>query len=1078
MKCLVEARFPVDSKLTSIGGAQAQWRVVVCISCSNFESMEASTENVALLRGLFANTLAIDNQARKAAEQQLSSNFMSMQPVTGFPKVLLMLISQLSGPQASPEDVAIRQSASIFFKNFVKKRWELSKGVNAAGQEELFYPNQNDLEEDEVMPIGAEDREVVKSTLVELLCTTPVEVQKQLAEGMTIVAAQDFPHHWPTLLPQLVEKLKTSDFFVIKGVMLTANSIMKRFRHVYKTDALYAELIVCLQGFQEPLLRTFEATVAAVGSCGDKKESLRVLLDTLRLMARIFFSLNWQDLPEYFEDNMRLWMGEFAKLLEYANPLMVDRDEESEPGPTESLQTAIIENVELYVMKYEDEFKDYLPTFTQLVWKLLLDVQMQPKYDNLATSSIKFLTSVSSKRLNAALFTDQVLQEVIQHIVVKNLTAREADEELFEDNPTDYIRKDMEGSDQDTRRRCAIELVRSLLRYFGPKVSELCTAYIGGMLEEYSKTLDWHAKDSALHLFLACAVTNVSATELNPMIKVQDIFTSHILPEIQDPTDVNSRPIVKAGAIKLVCIFRTHLPLEFLLQILPYVINHLKSSAVVIQTYAAMCIERFLMIKDKVPAAAGIGNGDSAAAQVSVSRIKKEHIVGHAQAMMAELFVVLENPELPENDYVMKCIMRLLVVLGSEIVPLTELVLSKLTVIFERVAKKPVNPHYNHYLFECYAVFIKSCCLDSTGGPEVVSGACDKFEAMLFPPFQIVLSEDVEEFTPYVFQLLAQLLSYRPGQGLSQPYQVLFPPILSPELWERKGNVPALTDLLIAYIKRGAEYVVSTNSLQGVLGVFQKLLSSRSSDQYASKVIDAVFLHVPQNDISQYIPTILNLLLRCLQDTMKNSRVGAAAKTGCTRRFFHSMCVYSSVFGGKAMIDFGLENIERGLISTLAAQVLEPQSKTFAAQCSGVELRRMIVGGSRMLSESEVISNSPELWGKLACILLKIAGQCDKKSMGAAAQAGTSVLSMIESEHDAAESREFDSTYSRLTNSIIPGHEPTPEMQQGAAFFITSLQGMCQSRPGTYLNLLQSILSPEDGQILQQLLQKQGVQLV
>ena len=103
------------------------------------------------------------------------------------------------------------------------------------------------------MPIGAEDREVVKSTLVELLCTTPLEVQKQLAEGMTIVAAQDFPHHWPTLLPQLVEKLKTSDFNVIKGVMLTANSIMKRFRHVYKTDALYAELIVCLQGFQEPL---------------------------------------------------------------------------------------------------------------------------------------------------------------------------------------------------------------------------------------------------------------------------------------------------------------------------------------------------------------------------------------------------------------------------------------------------------------------------------------------------------------------------------------------------------------------------------------------------------------------------------------------------------------------------------------------------------------------------------------------------------------------------------------------------------------------------------------------------------
>ena len=384
------------------------------------------------------------------------------------------------------------------------------------------------------------------------------------------------------------------------------------------------------------------------------------------------------------------------------------------------------------------------------------------------------------------------------------------------------------------------------MKFFGPKVSELCTAYIGGMLEQYSKTMDWHAKDSALHLFLACAVTNTSASELNPLIKVQDIFTSHILPEIQDPNDVNSRPMVKAGAIKLVCIFRTHLPLEFLLQILPYAINHLKSSAVVIQTYAAMCIERFLMIKDKVPAAGGNERGNGAAPpQVSVSRIKKEHIVGHAQAMMAELFTVLENPNLPENDYVMKCIMRLLVTLGTEIVPLTELVLSKLTVIFERVAKKPINPHYNHYLFECYAVFIKSCCLDSTGGPDVVSGACDKFEAMLFPPFQTVLSEDVDEFSPYVFQLLAQLLSYRPGQGLSQPYQILFAPILSPKVWETKGNVPALTELLVAYINRGAEYIVSTNSLQGVLESFKSccLVAPQTSTPARSLMLYSCMYH-------------------------------------------------------------------------------------------------------------------------------------------------------------------------------------------------------------------------------------------
>jgi len=246
---------------------------------------------------------------------------------------------------------------------------------------------------------------------------------------------------------------------------------------------------------------------------------------------------------------------------------------------------------------------------------------------------------------------------------------------------------------------------------------------------------------------------------------------------------------------------------------------------------------------------------------------------------------------------------------------------------------------------------------------------------------------------------------------------------------------------------------------------------------YASKVIDAIFMNISMNDLTQYVPTILNLLLRCLQDTMKNTRVGAAAKTGGVRRFFHTLCVYSSTFGGKALIDGGLENIERGLIGNLVGQVIEPQAANFVNQCSGLELRRMLVGGSRMLTESEAVGGNQQVWGKLASAMLTIAIASDKKSIGAAGAVGTTAITMMEGGNE-AEDRVFDSTYSRLTNSVIPGPNPTPEMQMGAALFIKSLQGLCQSRPGVYLPVLQGVLSPEQGQALQELLQKQGVQLV
>ena len=128
------------------------------------------------------------------------------------------------------------------------------------------------------------------------------------------------------------------------------------------------------------------------------------------------------------------------------------------PGPIERLQANIIENLSLYASKYEEEFAPYLGKFTQLIWQMLLSVPSQPKYDALATNGILFLTSVCNKEMNKSLFTEAILQQIIEQIVVKNLTATDDDQELFEMNASDYIRKDMEGSDQNTRRRCAMEL--------------------------------------------------------------------------------------------------------------------------------------------------------------------------------------------------------------------------------------------------------------------------------------------------------------------------------------------------------------------------------------------------------------------------------------------------------------------------------------------------------------------------------------------------------------------------------------------------------------------------------------------
>ena len=89
-------------------------------------------------------------------------------------------------------------------------------------------------------------------------------------------------------------------------------------------------------------------------------------------------------------------------------------------------------------------------------------------------------------------------------------------------------------------------------------------AYITHMLEQYRSTMNWKAKDAALHLVLAVAVmstsANMGAGELNPNVNLLEIFNSHVLPEIHD-LDVNARPIVKVLPCTLHLPF-THRPIH------------------------------------------------------------------------------------------------------------------------------------------------------------------------------------------------------------------------------------------------------------------------------------------------------------------------------------------------------------------------------------------------------------------------------------------------------------------------------------------------------------------------------------
>ncbi len=269
------------------------------------------------LRQFLAQSLSPDARTRQNAERSL----LAAQSSPGHALAVLRIVNSVGSTSGGDGGLPVRQAAAVHFKNMVKKGWA---------------PSADDDQVDDARryTVPECDRQLIKENLVALMCTVPPQLQSQCSESIALISASDFPAKWENLLPDLIAKFTDPNSDVLNGVLLTANSILKRFRYVQRSDALYADILYVLQRLQEPLTQLCASITLQLDNAqlATNATELTACLSALRSINRIFYSLNYQDLPEYFEDHMGEWMEGFAKLLQYKNPILVDEDEEMQPG--------------------------------------------------------------------------------------------------------------------------------------------------------------------------------------------------------------------------------------------------------------------------------------------------------------------------------------------------------------------------------------------------------------------------------------------------------------------------------------------------------------------------------------------------------------------------------------------------------------------------------------------------------------------------------------------------------------------------------------------------------------------------
>ncbi|BES95153.1 CAS/CSE protein, C-terminus [Nesidiocoris tenuis] len=854
--------------------------------------MDITEENLKILSNYLRQTLDPNPDVRRPSEKFLES----VEANKNYPLLLLNLINQQS------DDLTIKVAGAVTFKNYVKRNWPLT--------------------DDGVDKIHPEDREQIKELIVNIMLVSPPAVQKQLSDAINIIGKSDFPRKWPNLLSNMISKFQTGDFHVINGVLHTAHSIFKRYRYEFKSQELWEEIKFVLDEFTKPFTELFTATVGLITTHAANPQALKVIYSSLLLILKVFYSLNFQDLPEFFEDNIKLWMDLKHQLL-IADVKGLESDSESEPGIIEELKAQIIANVQLYAQKYDEEFRPYLPGFVTDIWNLLVTTGLQTKYDAMVSGALQYLSTVAQRDHYKYLFENpEVLSGICENVIIPNIHFREMDEELFEDNPEEYIRRDIEGSDIETRRRAACDLVKILAIHFDEQVSKIFSQYVQRMLEEYRASEDkWRQKDTALYIVTCLAergsTNKHGVTKTCSMVNLADFANMSIFPELAK--DANTSPVIKADCIKYIIKFRSVLPPEMLQQSLPALIQHCSAKATVVHTYAALALEKLMIVRCN-----------------DVLIINKTILTPLAPNLLKGLFGIFDFPGSEENEYVMKAIMRSFSILDDAVLPFLGGMLPVLTQKLIAASKNPKKPHFNHYLFETLVLCIKIVCARNPGN-------VSSFEEALFPVFQVILQQDVQEFVPYVMQLLSMMLEFHPD--ISGPYLGLYPCLLSPGIWERTGNIKGLCRLIRSYIKKANEAQFKDQiKLPAILGIFQKLISMKSNDHEGFTLVQTMMIYCPHELLEPYIKQIFLLLFQRLTSSKTTKYIK------CLLVFF---CFFILRYGATEFIEL-VDSIQPMMFGMILEKLFIPDTQ----KIDGVMERKIAATGlSKLLCEGKQLKD-------------------------------------------------------------------------------------------------------------------------
>ncbi|XP_057468162.1 exportin-2-like [Actinidia eriantha] len=280
--------------------------------------------------------------------------------------------------------------------------------------------------------------------------------------------------------------------------------------------------------------------------------------------------------------------------------------------------------------------------------------------------------------------------------------------------------------------------------------------------------------------------------------------------------------------------------------------------------------------------------------------------------------------------------------------------------------------------------------------------------------------------------------------------------LLLPDSWKKSGNVPALVRLLQAFLQKAPHELNQEGRLTQVLGIFNKLVTSPSTDEQGFYVLNTVVENLGYDVIAPHMVHIWAALFMRLQ----NSR---------TVKFVKSFLIFMSLFlvkhGSQNLVD-SMNTVQPNIFLVILEQFWIPNLKMITGS---IELKLTSVASTKLICESQALLDpaASRHWGKMLDSIVTLLSRPEQDR--------------VEEEPDVpdfADNVGYGATFVHLYNAGKKEEDPLRDIRDPKQFLVASLANFSARSPGRYPQVISENLDQANQAALLQLFSSYNLSIV